>query len=221
MNIILNVIKLFFLSKRVKSLLNFIPAILVVNGKNILIQGSKIYGYLKVDSNVKINECYLSGNVEIGRYTSLNGPNTSLISSGKGKIIVGSFCSIARGVQIQEFNHRFDRVTSYFIGQNVFNKSRESDIISKGDINIEDDVWIGTNCVILSGVKIGRGSIIAAGSVVNKDVEPYSIVGGIPAEKIKLRFDLETINLLNESEWWTWSVEKIRDNEAFFLSQRC
>ena len=72
---------------------------------------------------------------------------------------------------------------------------------SKGNIIVEDDVWIGSNCVILSGVKIGKGSIVGAGSVVTKDVEPYSIVGGSPAKLIKYRFSAEIITALNKIDY--------------------
>ena len=70
------------------------------------------------------------------------------------------------------------------------------------EINIGNDVWIGLNVTLLDGVNIGNGSIIAAGAVVTKDVLPYSIVGGVPAKLIKMRFDLETINILQNSRWW-------------------
>ena len=91
---------------------------------------------------------------------------------------------------------------------------------SKGDIIIEDDVWIGANCIILSGVKISRGAIIAAGSVVIKEVAPYSIIAGVPAKQIKKRFSEKTIELLEKSKWWTWDISKIKENEQFFLKER-
>ena len=81
---------------------------------------------------------------------------------------------------------------------------------NKGDIVIGNDVWIGYEATILSGVHIGDGAIIGAKAVVTKDVPAYSIVGGIPAREIKKRFDPETIQKLQQLKWWDWSYEKIR-----------
>lgn len=81
---------------------------------------------------------------------------------------------------------------------------------NKGDIVIGNDVWIGYEATILSGVHIGDGAIIGAKAVVTKDVPAYSIVGGIPAREIKKRFDPGTIQKLQQLKWWDWSYEKIR-----------
>lgn len=215
-----NCLRLLVGSRKIKSVYNYLPGNIILRGKNIIVQESKIVGVVDLGSNVKINNSFLSGNIAIDRFTSINGPNTSIISSGSGKIEIGTFCSIARGVQIQEFNHNFSRATSYYVFQNIFKRPREYDITTKGDVVIEDDVWIGANCIILSGVRIGRGAIVAAGSVVNKNIEPYSIVAGVPAKMIKKRFSDESIQELEDSEWWTWSVEKIESSEPFFAKNR-
>ena len=81
---------------------------------------------------------------------------------------------------------------------------------NKGDIVIGNDVWIGYEAVIMTGVHIGNGAIIAARAVVTKDVPPYTIVGGVPARPIRKRFDEEVIRKLETLQWWDWSVEKIR-----------
>ena len=81
---------------------------------------------------------------------------------------------------------------------------------NKGDIVIGNDVWIGYEAVIMAGVHIGNGAIIAARAVVTKDVPPYTIVGGVPARPIRKRFDEEVIRKLETLKWWDWSVEKIR-----------
>ena len=78
-----------------------------------------------------------------------------------------------------------------------------------GDILIGNDVWIGYEAVILSGVAIGDGAIVAARSVVTKDVPPYTIVGGVPAKPIRRRFDQETIDALLELRWWDWPLERL------------
>ena len=81
---------------------------------------------------------------------------------------------------------------------------------NRGDIVIGSDVWIGYEAVILSGVRIGDGAIIAARAVVTGDVEPYTIVGGVPAKPIRKRFDPETIHRLERLRWWDWPREKLR-----------
>ena len=83
---------------------------------------------------------------------------------------------------------------------------------NKGDIIIGNDVWIGYEAVIMAGVHIGDGAVIAARAVVTKDVPPYTIVGGTPARKIRMRFEAETIAKLQQIQWWNWPVEKIRQS---------
>ena len=80
---------------------------------------------------------------------------------------------------------------------------------NKGDIVIGNDVWIGYEAVVMAGVHIGDGAIIASRAVVTKDVPPYTIVGGTPAKKIRMRFDEDTIVQLQELKWWDWSTDKI------------
>jgi serine acetyltransferase len=82
----------------------------------------------------------------------------------------------------------------------------------KGDIIIENDVWIGATATIMSGVKISNGAVIGAGSVVTKDVPPYAIVAGNPAKVVKYRFTEEQIEKLLSIAWWDWEEIKIRDN---------
>ena len=96
---------------------------------------------------------------------------------------------------------------------------RSDDVTSKGDVILAEDVWVGSNVVILSGVKIGRGAIIAAGSVVTKDVAPYSIVGGVPAKVIKMRFSDEVIKKIENSRWWEWNTKSILENKEFFTRE--
>ena len=81
---------------------------------------------------------------------------------------------------------------------------------NKGDIVIGNDVWIGYEAVIMAGVHIGNGAIIAARAVVTKDIPPYTIVGGVPARLIRKRFDEEVIRELETLKWWDWSAEKIQ-----------
>lgn len=113
------------------------------------------------------------------------------------KICIGNYCSIADGVKfISGGDHPYDRISTFPFAS-YYGDIRKNCSTSKGTIVVEDDVWIGSNAIILSGVRIGRGSVIAAGAVVTNNIEPYSIVGGVPAKLIKMRFDSDTIGLLN------------------------
>ena len=89
---------------------------------------------------------------------------------------------------------------------------------SKGDTIIGNDVWLGYNALIMPGINIGDGAIIATNAVVTKNVEPYTIVGGNPAKLIRKRFSDEVINLLLELQWWHWKIEKITKNIPILCS---
>jgi virginiamycin A acetyltransferase len=171
-------------------------------GKKVKITKSSVQGKINIGTGAKIIDGVdLAGEIEIGRYSSINGPNTDL-RCRLHPIRIGNFCSIARNVTFQEFNHDFTRLTSYFVNHNLLGKSVKDDVVSKGPIVIENDVWIGTHSVILSGVTIGTGAVIAANTVITKDVPPYAIVGGNPSKIIKYRFDESTIQQLLASKWW-------------------
>jgi acetyltransferase-like isoleucine patch superfamily enzyme len=134
------------------------------------------------------------------------------------KLIVGNFTSIADGVQFfmsNGFGHDVKNVSTFPFGyvsrrkfRGAINKSKNTN----GDIIIGNDVWIGENAVVMSGVKIGDGAVIANNSHIVKDVPPYALVGGNPAKLIKYRFDEETISKLLEIKWWDWDDEKINVN---------
>ena len=89
---------------------------------------------------------------------------------------------------------------------------------NKGDIIIGDDVWIGYEAVIMSGVHVGSGAIIAARAVVTKDVPPYTIVGGTPAREIRKRFDTDVIKRLLMLKWWDWPIDKIRQCLPYIMN---
>lgn len=140
------------------------------------------------------------------------------------RLIIGKFCSIASGTKfiLGPANHRISSITTYPF--NVFGglwREKTPDHLSqlpfKGDIIIGNDVWFGRECVIMPGVKIGDGSIIAAYSVVTKDVEPYSVVGGNPARFIKKRFNDDLIELLLCLKWWDFAPNDL----AAFLPLLC
>lgn len=135
------------------------------------------------------------------------------------KLIIGKFCSIACGAKFifNCANHTLKSLSTYtfplFFEEWDLPKSEiASAWDNKGDIVIGNDVWIGYDALIMAGVTIGDGAIIGTRAVVTKDVEPYSIVGGIPAKEIRKRFSPEIIAKLMELKWWDWPMEKIRRN---------
>ncbi|WP_426430178.1 CatB-related O-acetyltransferase [Winogradskyella sp. HB-48] len=133
------------------------------------------------------------------------------------KLIIGKFCMIASGVTfiMNGGNHLTDAITTYpfaIFGEAWQDAMQGKSYPTKGDTVIGNDVWIGHNATIMPGVTIGDGAIIASKSVVTKDVEPYSIVGGNPAKMIRKRFDDIKINQLLELQWWNWDIEKITKN---------
>ncbi|QEC45857.1 CatB-related O-acetyltransferase [Pseudobacter ginsenosidimutans] len=157
----------------------------------------------------------MNGNITVGRNTTINGPGTEFYCI-EHPIVIGNFCSIARGTAIQEHNHNLRSITTYFIRHRVFREPYGIDVVSKGPVSIGNDVWIATQCVILTGVTIGNGAVIAANSVVSSDVPPYAIVGGTPAKIIGYRFSEEIIERLQQLRWWDWPEEKILANYDLF-----
>jgi virginiamycin A acetyltransferase len=133
------------------------------------------------------------------------------------KLIIGKFCMIASGVTfiMNGANHLTAAISSYpfaIFGEAWKNAMDGKSYPSKGDTIIGNDVWIGYNATIMAGVQIGDGAIIAANATVVKNVEPYSIVGGNPANEIKKRFSEEDIKKLLDIKWWDWDIEKITKN---------
>ncbi|GGK55989.1 CatB-related O-acetyltransferase [Rufibacter glacialis] len=130
------------------------------------------------------------------------------------KLVIGKFCMIASGVSfiMNGANHLTDAISAYpfaIFGHGWQEAMQGKSYPSKGDTIVGNDVWIGHQATIMPGMKIGDGAIIAAHSVVTKDVAPYTIVGGNPAKPIRKRFPEEHIQKLLELQWWNWDLEKI------------
>ena len=141
------------------------------------------------------------------------------------RLIIGKFCSIACGAKFlfNSANHTLKSLSNYtfslfFEEWGLDKKNVASAWDNKGDIIIGNDVWIGYEAVIMAGVHIGDGSVIAARAVVTKDVPPYTIVGGTPARKIRMRFEEEIIVKLQQIQWWNWPVEKIRQSLPYIMN---
>lgn len=135
------------------------------------------------------------------------------------KLIIGKYCSIACGAKFMftSSNHKMSSLSTYpfplFFEEWGLDRSNVTDAWdNNGDIVIGNDVWIGYEAVIMQGVHIGDGAIIATRAVVTKDVPPYTIVGGVPAKEIKKRFPEEIIKKLLELQWWNWDEFTIQKN---------
>lgn len=145
-------------------------------------------------NSTKAKRVFFIENVKVGKGTYgyidvYNDVSTSRLN-------IANFCSIADGVVfLLGHDHPMNNVSSFPFRAKVLNICY-SEAVSKGDIIIDDDVWIGFNATIMSGVHIGQGAVVAAGAVVSKDVPPYAIVGGVPAKVIRYRFCPEVIEFL-------------------------
>ena len=140
-------------------------------------------------------------------------PGSAIPSDAKSPVYIGKFCSIAPNVNIGPIEHPLKYSSTY--PMSTFGFLPEQEYLP---VKIGNDVWIGINAVILKGVTIGDGAVIASGAVVTKDVLPYTIVGGVPAKIIRFRFSEEIISELLRIKWWNWNTEKIKRNKNFFLT---
>jgi len=182
----------------------------------------------KIDETSIVNDCTFDKYVVIFGNCIIYNSNIGLYSyiQNGGRISncdIGKFCSIAGSVSIAPGIHSTVMVSTH---PSLYQKStplplvfaKHDDIIPNKRVIIENDVWIGEKVVILDGIKIGNGAIVASGSIVTKDVEPYSIVGGVPAKHIKYRFDTETINIFLKSKWWNYPENWFLKNSQLLLN---
>jgi acetyltransferase-like isoleucine patch superfamily enzyme len=173
--------------------------------------------------NVIADDCEIaSSKIGLGTYISKN----SVIKM----CLVGRFCSIGRNIQTGLGLHPTEGFVSShpaffssqrqagfsFVTINKFIEHKYIDEDGKYIIQIGNDVWIGNNVILMDGIRIGDGAIIAAGSIVTKDVDPYTIVAGIPAKFLRYKFSEAEIEALRKIKWWNWPFEKIRAHHQFF-----
>lgn len=177
-------------------------------------------------------------NIEVGAYTIYNDFVHDPRDFEKNNVLyhypvngdrlkIGKFCSVACGAKFlfTSGNHSLRSLSTYtfpiFYEQWGLDPKNIRDAWdNKGDIVIGNDVWIGYEAVILSGVTVGDGAVIGTRAVVAKDVPPYTIVGGVPARPIRRRFDPQTIARLEELRWWDWEEERIVRNLSAIQSGR-
>ncbi len=175
------------------------------------VRGSTFGRYTEVDERCRIVESELDDYSYIMRDGDL------------WATTVGKFVNIASHVRINATNHPTWRATQhhftyragdYFAGESneaeFFNWRRDHRVV------IGHDVWIGHGATILPGVRVGNGAVIGAGAVVSKNVEPYTIVGGVPTKDIRRRFSTETANAMETIAWWDWSHERLHEALADF-----
>ena len=154
-----------------------------------------------------------SGLLSIGRHT-YGGPRVEVFRGSDAKVTIGSFCSISRGVVFLTGGVHPVEWVSTFPFRIRFGLERAYDDgmpTSNGPIVVGNDVWIGTEAMILSGVTVGHGAVIAARSVVTRDVPDYAVVAGVPARVIGMRFAEDIVEDLLRIAWWTWDEEQIRE----------
>ncbi len=194
------------------------------------ISENKIYPRTGDTQTIYLKNAITNPNIIVGDYTMYNDfvndprdfPKNNVLYHypiNHDRLIIGKFCSIACGTKFifTSANHTLKSLSTYpfplFFEEWGLDKSDVADSWdNKGDIVVGNDVWIGYEAVIMSGVTIGDGAIIGTRAVVTKDIPPYTIVGGVPAKLIRKRFADDIVTSLLEIKWWEWETEKIKRN---------
>ena len=196
-----------------------IKSFVILNGdvnigeRCIIERGTQLSGETNINPQVNIGKnVSITGETEVGRGTSI-GKGSDLV----GPVSIGRYNAIGPEVLFQGNNHTTRRPSQQVL---FYKRLFDTNLPhrTKGGIELGSDVWIGRRAIILPGVKIGHGAIVGAGSVVTKDVEPYSVVAGVPAEKIKWRFSESTREELLQLQWWEWDEEEIADKMDYFTT---
>jgi virginiamycin A acetyltransferase len=174
-----------------------------------------------------------SPNVEVGDYTYYDDPAGAerfeelavLYAYGRERLVIGRYCALAEGVRfvMSGANHPMLGPSTFPFG--IFGgewAERTLDLVyggeSRGDTVVGSDVWLGYRALVMPGVRIGHGAIVAASSVVVADVPPYAIVGGNPARVVRMRYPDEDIERLLRAAWWDWPVELVTEHARTIMS---
>ncbi|WP_298764371.1 CatB-related O-acetyltransferase [uncultured Polaribacter sp.] len=185
--------------------------------KSEIKQNVKLSGFSRGLQNVTFkgknavpDRCNFSGKITIGHATTLGYNNLF-----NGQIKIGKYCQFGSDVALHASNHPINYLSTY-INKNLFNGELKT-LKEEKKIEIGNDVWIGHGVIIVGNVKIGNGAILAAGSVITKDVAPYSIIAGVPGKMIKKRFSDNIIKEVEELKWWDFSEKELVENKELFF----
>jgi virginiamycin A acetyltransferase len=154
----------------------------------------------------------IGAGTKIGAHTRINGP--ALIKGG-APVVFGRYCAVGDALRVISSNHDTGRAN---LQEAVAKRCGLGDMLEYKAVNVGHNVWIGDCVTILAGVTVGDGAVIAAGAVLTKDVPAFSVVGGVPAKVIRMRFDEDVIARLAETAWWFWSEDEIRARREFFAA---
>jgi acetyltransferase-like isoleucine patch superfamily enzyme len=156
--------------------------------------------------------------ITVGRHTYGLGSFTVRLFRPDDFVQIGAFCSLSpRVVIVASGEHYTDRVSTFPFEAMLSRHGNDRDV-RPGSVIIENDVWVGTGAIIMSGARLRNGCVVGAGAVVRGEVAPYAVVGGVPARVLRNRFDEATREKMLEIAWWTWPDEVIRERqEDFYL----
>ena len=174
-----------------------------------------------------------SPNIEVGDYSYYDDPGDPtaferenvLYAYGPERLVIGRYCALATGVRfvMAGANHPTAGVSTFPFA--IFGgvwAERTLDLVmaapSRGDTIVGNDIWIGYNAMVMPGVRIGDGAIVAAGAVVSKDVPPYGVVAGNPARLVRIRFDDSDVARLLRAAWWDWPVELVTEHARTIMA---
>ncbi len=174
---------------------------------------------------VTLDKQVTNPNISVGRYSYYSGyyhghgfedcARYLVPDEGADRLIIGSFCSIGSGaafIMAGNQGHRHEWISTfpfYWMPEVQAFRNAKNGYLPAGDTVIGNDVWIGSEAIIMPGVRVGNGAVIGTRAVVTRDVEPYSIIGGNPAKVIRKRFRDREIALLDEMAWWDWSDDRL------------
>ena len=159
--------------------------------------------------------------IKIGKHTYGLERNSLIGIDLSVPLIIGNFCSFGPEVKIfLKSDHPTNLPSTFPLKTLLIQKEPwpNYDVISKGGVTIGNDVWVGARSLIMSGVIIGDGAIVAAGSVVTKNISAYEVVGGVPAKRIKYRILKKQRESMSRIKWWNWPDEKIKKEISLFYS---
>ena len=175
---------------------------------------------------ITLDRLVTNPNIRVGRYSYYSGyyhghgfdecARFLLPEEGVDKLVIGSFCSIGSGaafIMAGNQGHRSDWISTfpfYWMPEIDAFEGARNGFEPAGDTVIGNDVWIGTEAIVMPGVKIGHGAVIGTRALVTKDVEPYAIVGGNPSKTLRMRFVEADIARLLELRWWDWSDDELK-----------